>query len=42
MSLAAGQFTADQYKKRAGKNSPIGYIVPIIVLDYHFFDDQPE
>lgn len=32
MSLAAGQFTADQYKKRAGKNSPIGFLVPIIVL----------
>jgi uncharacterized protein len=32
MSLAAGQFTADQYKKRAGKHSPFGYIVPIIIL----------
>jgi uncharacterized protein len=32
MSLAAGQFTADQYKKRAGKSSPIGFLVPIIVL----------
>ena len=32
MSLAAGQFTADQYRKRAGKNSPIGFLVPIIAL----------
>jgi uncharacterized protein len=32
MSLAAGQFTADQYKKRAGKSSPFGFLVPIIVI----------
>jgi uncharacterized protein len=32
MSLAAGQFTADQYPKRAGKSSPLGFLVPIIVL----------
>jgi len=32
MSLAAGQFTADQYGKRAGKRSPIEFIVPIIVI----------
>ncbi len=32
MSLAAGQFTADQYKKRAGKSSPFGFLVPILVL----------
>jgi uncharacterized protein len=31
MSLAAGQFTADQYKKRTSK-SPFGFLVPIIVL----------
>ncbi len=32
MSLAAGQFTADHYNKRAGKKSPLGFLVPIIVL----------
>lgn len=32
MALAAGQFTADQYKKRAGKSSPFGFLVPIIVI----------
>jgi uncharacterized protein len=33
MSLAAGQFTADQYKKRTGDGgSPFGYLVPIIIL----------
>jgi uncharacterized protein len=32
MSLAAGQFTADQYKKGAGKSSPFRFLIPIIVL----------
>jgi uncharacterized protein len=32
MSLAAGQFTADQYNKREGKSSLLGFLVPIIVL----------
>jgi uncharacterized protein len=32
MSLAAGQFTADQYAKRKGKSSPYGFLIPIIIL----------
>jgi len=33
MSLAAGQFTADQYKKRTGDGGSLfGYLVPIIIL----------
>jgi uncharacterized protein len=32
MALAAGQFTADQYAKRAGKSNPLGLLIPIIIL----------